>query len=157
MADQASVTDGAVAHGSGHGAGAGPDSSVAEFINDLITLAELQAELAVQNGRETGRKAVIPLGLIVFSLAVLTGSVTLCLIGSALLLASSLGIDRGWAMLATAAVASVLASLAGGFGVARLKSSVEPFRSSREELRRNATWLRNVLIRRHHAFSRREK
>jgi hypothetical protein len=148
MSDQASVKDGSAAPGSGGGAKAGPDRGFAEFINDLVTLAELQADLAILNTRESAREAAAPLGLIVFSLMLLAIGVTLCLIGAALLLASSLGIDRGWALIATAGFAIVMASLAVAVGLARLRTCFQPFRSSREELGRNLTWLRDVLIRR---------
>lgn len=155
MADQASVTSRAAAYVSRNGSPVGPDSGVGEFINDLITLAELQAELAVLNSREAARKTVVPLGVVVFSLVVLAGGVTVCLIGLALLLESELGIHRGWAMLAVGGVAIALASLGVGLGLARSKSSLEPFRPSREEFRRNLTWLRNVLVCQQHAFPKR--
>ncbi len=155
MADQASMNSRAAAYVSTHGAVAGPDGGVVEFANDLITLAELQADLAVLNGRETARKAVAPLGLVAFGLTVLAGGVTVCLIGAALLVATALGIHRGWAMLATAGVAMILAGLAVSLGMARLKSSFESFRPSHEELKRNLTWLRNVLVCRQHASPKR--
>ena len=119
--------------------------------NDLLELAELQADLAFLDGRETARNAAVPLGLILLSLAVLSASVTVCLLGSAWLLASFMGIQQAWAMLATAGVATVLASLALGLGVTRSRSSFTAFRASREELRRNLTWLRSVLISRQDA------
>ena len=157
MVDQASVKDSGSAYASSNGSAAGPDGGVAEFVNDLITLAELQVDLAVLNGQETARKAVAPLGLVLFSLAVFAGGATVCLIGLAWLLASALGIHQGWAMLATAGVAMTLAGLAVGWGMARLRASFAMFHPSREELRRNVTWLRNVLVCRQHALLRRGK
>ncbi|MGC8643619.1 MAG: phage holin family protein, partial [Isosphaeraceae bacterium] len=59
MADQASVN--------GRGTARVPGSSsaefegVAEFIDDLSSLAELQARLAAADFREAGRKSAIPI------------------------------------------------------------------------------------------------
>jgi Putative Actinobacterial Holin-X, holin superfamily III len=112
----------------------------------VVTLAELQANLAARNLEETARMATMPIGLIVLSVTVLAAAVTVALIGSALLVASALKIHQGWAMILTAGVATALAGPAAVLGLGRLRSSFDSFRPSREELRRNLTWLRAVLI-----------
>jgi hypothetical protein len=154
MVDQASVRDGAAAHASSHGADA--DTGVAKFLNDVGTLAELQANLAALNFEEAVRKATVPIGLIVLNLTVLAAGVTVALIGSAWLLASALRIHPGWAMIMTAGVAVAVAGLAAMFGMGRLRSSRDSFRPSREELRRNLIWLRAVLISRGSSYTRRD-
>ncbi len=83
--------------------------------------------------------------------------VTLALFGSAILLASALKIHQGWAMILTAGVAMALAGLAAVVGIRRLRSTSDSFRPSREELKRNLTWLRAVLISRGRSYARRDK
>jgi hypothetical protein len=154
MVDQATVR-GAAPHASGQGSGAGADGGVPEFLNDVVTLAELQAGLAALNFKEAARKAVVPVALVVIGLTVLAAGVIVALIGSAGLLASALRIHQGWAMILTAVVAMALAGPAAIFGMARLRSGLDSFRPAREELRRNITWLRAVLISRGRSHSRR--
>jgi len=154
MVDQEPVR-GAAAHASSDGAGTG--SGLAEFLSGVVTLSELQASLASLNLKEAAREATVPIGLIVLSLTVLASGVTVALIGSALLLASALKIHQGWAMILTAGLATALAGLAAVCGVLRLRSAFERFRPSREELRRNLSWLRAVLISRGRSHTRRDK
>ena len=155
MVDQTSVRDGAAGHASINGAGA--NGGVAEFLNDLVALAELQAELASHNLEEAARKATVPIGLIVLSLTMLAAGLTVGLIGSALLLASALLVHQGWAMILIAGVAIALAGPMTVFARARLRSSFDSFRPAREELRRNLTWLQSVLISRERRHSRRNR
>jgi hypothetical protein len=71
---------------------------------------------------------------------------TTFLVGSGMLLASALQIHQGWAMMLTIVAAMALAAAAAVLGMARLRSSIESFRPAREELNRNLTWLRAVLV-----------
>jgi Putative Actinobacterial Holin-X, holin superfamily III len=155
MVDQTSVTGGAAGYASKHGAGA--NGGVAEFLNDVGALAELQARLASLNLEEATRQATVPISLIVMSLTMLAAGMTVALIGSALLLTTALRIHQGWAMILTAGVAIALAGPVTVFALARLRSSLECFRPSREELRRNLTGLQAVLISREHRNSRRNQ
>jgi hypothetical protein len=157
MVDQASVRGSTTAHSPRHGSAAGAEGGIAEFIHDVVTLAELQTDLAALNFKETARKAAVPIGLIVLSLTLMAAGATVALIGSGLLLASALKIHQGWAMIATAGVVMALTGPAAMFGVARLRSSFDSFRPSREELRRNLTWLRAVIISRGRSSPRRVK
>ena len=146
--DQASVKS-MRAHPSSNGSTNDSDHGVAEFIDDLVTLAELQVNLTVVDFKETARKAAVPLGLTLVSLTVIAASVPVVLFGLALLLAATLNIHQGWAMILAAAMAVALACPMVILCVARLRSGFNSFRTSREEFRRNLLWLRNVLARRH--------
>ena len=146
---------GGAAHASSDEASA--DSGLAEFLNDVVTLSELQASLAFINLKEAARRAMVPIGVIVLSLTALASGVTLALIASALLLASALEIHQGWAMILTAGVAMALADLAAVFGVRRLQSTFESLQPSRDELRRNLTWVRSVLVSRGRSYTRPDK
>ena len=72
MADQASVN--------GRGTARVPGSSsaefdgVAEFVDDLASLAELQAQLAAADFRDAARKSAVPIVLTVVGLAVMVAS-----------------------------------------------------------------------------------
>jgi hypothetical protein len=150
MVDPVSVRGRGVAHPAGNGSAASANSGVGAFVNNVVTLAELQADLAALNLKEAARKAVVPIGLIVVSLALLAAGVTVALFGLAWLLATWLRIHQGWAMMLMGGVAIAVAGPVIIFGVARLISSFDSFRTSREELKRNLVWLRHVLISRSH-------
>jgi len=85
MVDQASVN--------GRGATRVPGSSsaeydgVAEFVDDLASLAELQAQLAAADFREAARKSAIPILLTGVGLAVIMASVPVALFAAGWLLA----------------------------------------------------------------------
>jgi hypothetical protein len=106
MVDQASVN--------GHGTARESDSSsaefesVAEFVDDLASLAELQAKLAAADFKDAARKSVIPIMLTVVGLTVVVASVPVAFLGAGWLLASALKIHQGWAMLLTAGTATAL-------------------------------------------------
>jgi hypothetical protein len=133
------------------------NGGVAEFLNDAGVLAELQAKLASLNLEEATRKASVPISLIVLSLTMAAAGMTVALIGSAWLLTTALKIHQGWAMILTAGVAIALAGPVMVFALARLWSSLDCFRPSREELRRNLTWLQAVLISREQRNPRRNR
>ena len=52
----------------------------------------------------------------------------------------------GWAALLTAAVAAVVAAIVAAVSLKRLLGSLDSFRHSREELARNISWIRTVLV-----------
>jgi len=119
---------------------------VAEFVDDLASLAELQAKLAAVDFREAARKSAIPIVLTVAGLAVIVASVPVALLGAAWLLATALKINPGWAMLLMAGVATVFGGLLAGLAGMRLSHSFESFRRSRKQLWLNLAWVRTVLV-----------
>jgi Putative Actinobacterial Holin-X, holin superfamily III len=144
MADQASVN--------GRGTAAVPGSSsteyegVAEFVDDLTSLAELQARLAAVDFRDAARKSAIPIVLTVVGLTVVVAGFPVALLGVGWLLASALKIHQGWAMLLTAGAAIALGGLAAGLGGMKLRHSFDSFRRSRKQLWLNLAWIRTVLV-----------
>ena len=144
MVDQTSVN--------GRGAAYAPGSSsaeyegVAEFVDDLASLAELQARLAATDLRDAARKSAIPLILTAAGLAVVVASVPVALFAGGWLLASALKIHQGWAMLLTAGAAMALGGLAAGVGGMLLRHSFDSFRRSRKQLWLNLAWIRTVLV-----------
>jgi len=144
MVDQASVN--------GRGTARVPGSSsaefegVAEFVDDLASLAELQAKLASLDFRDAARKSAVPLLLTVVGLTVVVASVPVALLGTGWLLASALNIHQGWAMLLTAGAAIALGGVAVGLGALQLRHGFESFRRSRKQLWLNLSWVRTVLV-----------
>jgi Putative Actinobacterial Holin-X, holin superfamily III len=121
------------------------DKGVAEFIDDLMSLAELQTKLAAANLHETACKAALPLVLSFLGLTLAAGSLLVFLFGSASLLATRLNIHGGWAMIMVAIAAAALGSPIAAFALVRLRQSFATFRTSHDELRRNLAWVRSVV------------
>ena len=80
MVDQASV-NGRVAAGVPGSSSVGFDG-VAEFVDDVASLAELQARLAAVDFREAARKSAIPIAVTVAGLALTASSVPVALLGT---------------------------------------------------------------------------
>ena len=144
MADQASV-NGRAAAGVPGSSSVGFDG-VAEFVDDLASLAELQAKLLGVDLRDAVRKSAIPLVLTGGGLAVIVASVPVALLGAGWLLATALKIHQGWAMLITAGAAIALGGLVAGLAGMRLRHSCDSFRRSRKQLWLNLAWARTVLV-----------
>jgi len=142
MANQASVN----LDGSPVNQPEGVVGNVAEFGNDVMTLVELQAQLAALDFNEAKSRAIIPLVLIVVSASLLLASLPVALLGIAWLVAAALSVSIGWAALLTAAVVAVVAVVVSAVSLNRLLGSLESFRHTREELARNVAWLRTVLV-----------
>lgn len=160
MADQAKVSGTPAGGGGVSGPGIGNGNArvrihsplvegvlgnLAEFGSDVATLAELQAQLAVHDLKESAGRAILPAGLLAGSIALALGSIPVLLMGAADLIAPVLGIDEGWSLLLVAGVALLLAATLGWFALPRLTGSFDCFRRSQEELNRNLSWVKTVL------------
>jgi len=148
MADQASVKDGHQhPRSSANGA---PEQQVvggiAGFGSDMATLAELQAQLAVTDLKESLQKAALPLALLAGGVIGLIGAVPVALLGVAALLATALKISSARAMLLTGGVVLALALVVVIVSASKIGPSFSSFRRSREELVRNLAWIRTVLL-----------
>lgn len=143
MVDQASVRN---ANTPGQTNGQGVVGSITTFGNDVFTLAELQAKLAVVDLKDSADRVVVPL-IAVLSAAVFgLAAIPVGLFGIADLVTRALGVTPGVGMLLTAFFALVIAALIGFAFFRQLSSSLEPLRRSREELVRNIAWIRTVLV-----------
>jgi hypothetical protein len=120
--------------------------SLSEFGNDVATLVELQAKLAAIDFKESAERATIPLAIVGAGLIVLLGSVPVLLFGIAALLATWLNIAPGWALVLVAVVALAGSGTAVAIGGRKFPPSLVSFRRSRDELNRNLSWLRTVLV-----------
>jgi len=120
--------------------------SVAGLGNDIATLAELQAKLVALDFKESTSKAIVPLALGMAGLVVIVSSVPVIIVGVGLLVAEAFAISNALALLLTALAAIVVSGLVVYFAVRTLRRGVEVFRRSREELNRNLSWIRTVLM-----------
>lgn len=141
MDDQAAVS-GKRANGQAEGVVGG----IADFANDVATLAELQMQLAQRDARESFQRAAVPLVLAGAGAAVLLGCIPVVVAGAGLLIAGALGISLGLSLLLTAVGVMVLAAIVAGVAGRQIVRSLDVFRRSQEELGRNVTWVRTVLL-----------
>jgi hypothetical protein len=119
---------------------------VAEFVDDLASLAELQARLAAVDLKESARKSAIPVALAVAGFAMIVASLPVALLAAGWLLATALTIHQGWAMLLVAGAAMVLGGVVAWAGGRRLSHSFDSFRRSHKQLILNLAWVRTVLL-----------
>jgi len=147
MYDQSSLKNKMSPRAAANGSGLESDEGVAEFMDDLVNLAELQVKLAAHDSRETLRRAAVPLGLLAACLVVATAGTTVILFGSALLLASTMNIGEGHALILVASAAIAVVCPIAVLSASRLRRGVDRgFQASRQELKRNVAWLRSVLV-----------
>jgi hypothetical protein len=148
MADQTSVKDGQQhSRSSANGA---PEQQVVGgitgFGSDIATLAELQAQLALTDLKESLQSASLPLALIVAGVICVVGALPVVLLGVAGLLAAALKISSAWATLMTGSVVLATALVVVAVSASKIGPSFSCFRRSREELARNLAWIRTVLL-----------
>ena len=144
MADQASVS-----RNNGSNAIASPLTvvgNIADFGNDIATLAELQAKLTLLDAKDAAAKATTPLIFLGAGLALALASLPVILIGVADLIASSTKLSSGVSQLIVGLVALALAGVAALIGWKGSTGSLTSFRRSTEELTRNISWIRTVLV-----------
>ncbi len=120
--------------------------NLADFGNDIATLVELQAKLAVHDTKDCLARATTPLIVLGVGSAVALASLPVILLGMADLIASNSTLSVGAARLIVGLAALVLAGVATYLGLRGSTASLESFRRSREELIRNLSWIRTVLV-----------
>jgi Putative Actinobacterial Holin-X, holin superfamily III len=163
MADQATVKANAPAAnrlGAIHpGSGAGPISSdngntpcpgdmvtnVAEFGENLLNLAELQARLVALELKQDVQTVKINAPVILGGAVLGIAGLPIVLAGIAELLVSELGMRRGFALLGVAVVVLAIAGASIAFAAIRLRRSVVGFPLTTEEFTRNLNWVRTIL------------
>ena len=144
MADQASVS-----RSNGSNVSASPLTvvgNIADFGNDIATLAELQAKLTLLDAKDAATKATTPLIVLGVGAALALGSLPVILIGLAGVIAQVFQVPAGSSQLIVGLTALAIAGGAGFVGWKGSTGSLSSFRRSSEELTRNLSWIRTVLI-----------
>jgi hypothetical protein len=120
--------------------------NIADFGNDIATLAELQAKLTLLDTKEAVAKATTPLSFLGAGLVLALASIPVILIGLADLIARSANMPSGVAQLIVGLAALGLAGVACLVGWKGSTASLASFRRSSEEFTRNVSWIRTVLV-----------
>jgi hypothetical protein len=102
MDDRASEKNGTNVPRSNNRSIADSELGLSEFLDDLVSLAELQLKLTGVDVTENARKATLPLVLTLSSLTVMAATVPLLLHGLSLLIATWLNIQQGSSMILVA-------------------------------------------------------
>lgn len=144
MADQASVNRSAsLANGA---APEGVVESIAEFVNDVTTLADLQTQLAIHDTKDVLGRATWPAITVAAGLAIALASLVLTLFGLANTVAKLTQIDPAYVQLALGVGILVVAGVVAFVSYKAVVGSLDSYRRSREELSRNLAWLRTVIV-----------
>ena len=119
---------------------------LAEFGDDLLSLAELQARLAAMELRQNVAAARFGGAIIGVAAVLALAALPVALAGVAELLVAFAGMNRGFALLAVAGVTIAIAGIGIAIAAARLRGSDLGFPLSREEFSRNLNWIRTVIL-----------
>jgi len=120
--------------------------SIAGLGNDIATLGELQLQLFAADFKDLTARARLSVGLLAAGAVVALGSVPVLVGGAGLLLATALHISNGLGLLLSALAAMILSGVALVFAVRGVQRSLDALQHSREELQRNISWIRTVLV-----------
>ena len=118
-----------------------------EFSADLVSLAELQWQLALADLAIAKQEALAQTMKLVMVLGLAIGGTPLLLFGVAELLVEYAGWFRGWTYLGVAAIALGIAGVVGMSVVKKLSQCGASFARSKFELNQNITWLKKALTR----------
>jgi hypothetical protein len=121
-------------------------TNVAEFGENLLTLAELQAKMAAIELKQNVQAVKFGGAVLVTGAVVGVAALPVALLGIAGLLATALNIPLGAAQLIVATVCFIIAGICAGVAIARLRGSDLGFPLSGEEFTRNINWVRTVLL-----------
>ncbi len=122
------------------------DEGVGNFVEDLASLAELQARLAVVDVKDAARDLAVPILLTLISLVLVMASLPVAFFAAAWLLADALKLHQAWVLLLTAVGAIVFGIVAACGGGLWFRRAFHGFRRSRQQLWLNLAWVRTVLL-----------
>ncbi len=120
--------------------------NIAEFGNDIATLVELQAKLAVIDAKDCLGRATLPLIILGAGAAVALSSLPVLLLGTADLLTTFTNLPVWASRMIVAAVSLVVSALVAYLSLREASGSIHSFRRSVDELTRNLSWVRTVLV-----------
>ncbi len=119
--------------------------NIAEFVNDISTLGELQFKLGMLDLKEATGRATTPSVLLGVGALLVVAGVPVVLLGVAELIATA-GVPRGWAFVLTGLTSLVIAGVMALLAIKGLGHSFTSFRRSRDELTRNLSWVKTVIV-----------
>lgn len=128
--------------------------NIAEFGNDIATLVELQTKLAALDAKDCLARATIPAVILIAGGAVALSSLPVLILGAADLLAIFTNLTLWASRMIVAVVIMVVAAIVAFLSYREITLSIHSFRRSSEELTRNLSWVRTVLVHSGRAASR---
>lgn len=146
MADQATMTNNPGAQNHPPSAD-GIVENVTEFGGNLITLVELQAQLALRDAQEGVDRAILPVAFVAVGAALALASLPVLLIAAGLLLAAATGWNLGPSLLLCGVVALIVGTSLAFLCGRRVGGCFASFDRSRDEFHRNLAWVKTALSR----------
>ena len=120
---------------------------VGEFAHDVLTLAELQAQLFVADAHECGRRVLVPDLVLLCGVVLGLTCLPLALATLALIVIQVFEISYAAGFLIAVVVGAVFSALLCVIGLFQVRESVAVLGRSQQELVRNLRWVKNVLKR----------
>ncbi len=126
-------------------ASSGFAQGVADFTLDVLTLAELQAQLLAADVQECRQRVLVPGLLLLCGLAVGLACFPVGLTALAFCLVQSYKTSYATGFLTAFIVGAVLGAVLSVLGCLQVKKRLAVLRRSQQELIRNLRWIRKVL------------
>ena len=120
---------------------------VGEFAHDVLTLAELQAQLLAADVQECGQRVLVPGLVLLCGVALGLACFPIALAALALLFIQVFETSYAAGFLIAVVVGAVLSALLCVIGWLQIRERVAVLQRSRQELVRNLRWIRKVLER----------
>jgi cytochrome c biogenesis protein CcdA len=120
---------------------------VGEFAHDVVTLAELQAQLLATDVRECSQRALVPGLALLCGVALGFACFPIALAALALLLIQEFEMSHAAGFLVAFAAGAALSGLLCAVGWFQIVKRVAVLRRSQQELVRNLCWIKKVLVR----------
>jgi hypothetical protein len=120
---------------------------VGEFAHNVLTLAELQAQLFAADAQECGQRALVPGLVLLGGVALGLTCFPIALAALALVLIEVFQTSYAAGFLITAAVGAVLSALMCAIGWFQVRQHLALLGRSQQELVRNLRWIKKVLER----------
>lgn len=119
-------------------------AGVSELLHDVLTLAELQWQLTLEDGARWMRTSVYAGSLAVAGAVCALAALSVTMIGISYLLVEA-GLPLVWALLITGGAGVILGLSCLYGGLRWLARSMSAFDHSRNELRENLAWVKHSL------------
>ena len=118
---------------------------VCDFAHDVLTLAELQAQLLVTDIKESSQSARLPSLLLFCGVMFGMACAPIALVALALFAVEIFNVSYAFGFLMTAMVGAALSGTMCAFGAYRLRNCFKVLNRSRQELECNVSWMKNLL------------
>ena len=134
-------------NGSPKAASKGLAGDVGEFAHDVLTLAELQAQLLAADVQQCSQRIVVPGTALLAGAALGLACFPVALVGLALLIVQVFETTPAAAFLIVAAIGAITSALVCFISSLRMRKRLAVLARSKQELIRNLRWIKKVLER----------